>query len=326
MGSFPGPACYGLGGDSATLTDAFVIAGLVNPEYFLGGTKPIDRELARQSMERAVARPLGVQIEEACRRVIDKAFALVAGIIEAARGALHADFAENTLFAYGGNGGLFGCSVADKAGLRSVLFPALGPVFCAFGSSVSDILHLYERPLSGESGETDVLPQILQELMAEGEQDLLGEGIRPENLTYEIEFEASANGRGSQAIPCPERLVDNPGELRAHVGTALGVSGGADSIRLELLRLRVKKAMAKPRAVEARTESAGSEHALCGTRLVSWGSSNGTAKIYRWEALRPGNEVEGCALLEGANTTYFVPEGWRLVIDRFGNGSVSRDS
>ena len=45
MGSFPGPACYGLGGDQPTLTDAFVTAGLINPEYFLGGTKPLDRDL-----------------------------------------------------------------------------------------------------------------------------------------------------------------------------------------------------------------------------------------------------------------------------------------
>ena len=51
MGSFPGPACYSLGGDQATLTDAFVAAGLINPEYFLGGTKPIDRDLALKTIE-----------------------------------------------------------------------------------------------------------------------------------------------------------------------------------------------------------------------------------------------------------------------------------
>ena len=58
MGSYPGPACYGLGGDQPTLTDAFVTAGLINPDYFLGGSKSIDRELARKAIAELVARPL----------------------------------------------------------------------------------------------------------------------------------------------------------------------------------------------------------------------------------------------------------------------------
>src|ERR1700674_4374884 len=66
MGSFPGPACYGLGGDLATLTDAFVAAGLINPDYFLGGTKPIDRDLARRTVLEQVADPLHMPIDEPC--------------------------------------------------------------------------------------------------------------------------------------------------------------------------------------------------------------------------------------------------------------------
>ena len=326
MGSFPGPACYGLGGDRATLTDAFVAAGLVNPDYFLGGSKQIDRGLAQQAVEAAAATPLGVGVEEACRRVIDRAFDVVAGIIATARGELHADFSKSTLFAYGGNGGLFGCGVAEKTGLRSVLLPALAPVFSAFGSSVSDISHLYERPLLGAHQEAISIARVLEELKAEGEQDLLGEGIRPEHLKYEIELEASANGNVTRALPCPERVLASPSELRTHLATALGVANGANAIRVELLRLSVKKEMAKPRAVELQEGGADSGQAVLGTRPVFWGSCDGTARTYRWEALRRGNVVEGCAVLEGANTTYFVPQGWRLVIDRFGNGVVTRNA
>ena len=81
MGSFPGPACYGLGGDQATLTDAFVTAGLINPEYFLGGTKPIDRDLAQSVIENQVAKPMNISMDEACRLIIDRAFELVADLI-----------------------------------------------------------------------------------------------------------------------------------------------------------------------------------------------------------------------------------------------------
>ncbi|HKM66990.1 MAG TPA: hydantoinase/oxoprolinase family protein [Candidatus Acidoferrum sp.] len=330
MGSFPGPACYGLGGDRATLTDAFVTAGLVNPDYFLGGTKQIDRQLAQNALEQAVVQPLGVSLKEACRLVIGRAFRVVAGMIEKARHEMHADFSANTLFAYGGNGGLFGCGVAEEASIRSVLFPALGPVFSAFGSSVSDISHLYERNLYslpiGEDG-AGRIRHAAEEMKAEGVQDLLGEGIRPENLEYEIELDAVAGGGGAAvAVRVAEELLRNPHELLARLAAALGNSNGGAGILAETLRVRVRKAMRKPRAIEGKLEGPDAAHALTGTRRVLWGSGSGEAKVYRWDDLRPGNRIEGCAVLEDANTTYFVPEGWSMVMDRFRNGSVSRQA
>ena len=120
MGSYPGPACYALGGDQPTLTDAFVAAGLINPEYFLGGTKLIDRELARKAIEDSIAQPMSLSVESACREIIGSAFELVANVITSAQSELHLDFSTFPLFAYGGNGGLFACGVAEKAGLSSV--------------------------------------------------------------------------------------------------------------------------------------------------------------------------------------------------------------
>jgi N-methylhydantoinase A/oxoprolinase/acetone carboxylase beta subunit len=61
-----------------------------------------------------------------------------------------------------------------------------------------------------------------------------------------------------------------------------------------------------------------------GTRRVAWGSSSGEAQLYYWEGLLPGNCVEGCAILESPNTTYFVPEGWTLEMDPYGNASVRK--
>ena len=64
MGSYPGPACYGLGGEQPTLTDAFVTAGLINPEYFLGGTKSIDLDLARKTIADPRGAPLKLNLHE----------------------------------------------------------------------------------------------------------------------------------------------------------------------------------------------------------------------------------------------------------------------
>ena len=328
MGSYPGPACYALGGDQPTLTDAFVVAGLINPDYFLGGTKPIHLDLARQAVEEQVAKPLHLSLEEACGSIIGRAFDLVADLIAQAR--LKRNVSELTLFAYGGNGGLFACGVAEAAGLDRVRVFSLGPVFSAFGSSVSDISHVYERGLPGvpvSDGVIADLGRILDEMKAEVIKDLLGEGVRPDDVAHEIEMEVSHSGRGSVAVRCSESSLTSAKELLATLSSAFDPSEQpAEGMSLELIRLRAKKTMAKPRLVSRPLQGAASTHAHTGARPVSWGSRNGEARIYRWELLQPGNQVEGCAVLEGVNTTYFIPDGWVMVVDSYGNGALSRNS
>jgi N-methylhydantoinase A/oxoprolinase/acetone carboxylase beta subunit len=322
MGSYPGPACYGLGGEQPTLTDAFVSAGLINPDYFLGGTKQIDRELARKTVEELVARPLNLPLEGACRAIIDHAFGLVARLIAGAHAELQRNLSKHTLFAYGGNGGLFACSVAEKAGLKQVQMFSLGPVFSAFGSSVSDISHVYERALPDPAISEATLAGIrrmLDEMKNESVQDLLGEGIRPEGVSYALEFEVSGKGEHSAPVGCPESALRSAADLRA----ALQKEAGA-SISLDLFRLRLKKPMPKPQLTESPLQDADSTHARVGKRQVYWGSRSGFAQVYRWESLRPGNRVEGCAVLEGASTTYFIPDGWTMVVDGYGNAKLSR--
>ncbi len=82
--------------------------------------------------------------------------------------------------------------------------------------------------------------------------------------------------------------------------------------------------MPKPHLVERPLHIPDSSHARKGTRKVTWGSSNGEAHIYNWEALQPGNQVKGCAILEDVNTTYFVPENWQMTMDRFRNAALTR--
>jgi acetophenone carboxylase len=327
MGSLPGPACYNLGGDKATLTDAFVASGLINPDYFLGGMKPIELETARSTVEEQVARPLKLSLEEACRKIINTAFESVAELVVHAGSELGQSFAGHSLFAYGGNGGLFACGVAEKARLNQVYFFALGPVFSAFGSSVSDISHVYEKALGitavSESAFVE-LDAIVTEIKAESMRDLLGEGIKPEGIQYAFELEIALSGRPAGAVSCPETAFRDAGSLRVFLESS-GVAK-AEQIAIELIRVRIHKAMPKPALTAKPLKGPDSSHAIKGERKVAWGSSRGTAQLYRWEALQPGNRVEGCAVLEGANSTYFVPEGWTLVVDQFGNTKLNRKS
>ena len=329
MGSFPGPACYGLGGDQPTLTDAFVAAGLINPDYFLGGTKPLHKELAEQVIGDWAAGSIQTSRDEACRMIIDRAFEIAGELIASAGTDLTRDLSGHTLFAYGGNGGLFAMGVAEKAGLSKVMLFSLGPVFSAFGSAVSEIAHVYERTVPPNISEASIwqVQGILEEMKAEGAKDLLGEGTPPEHVSYSIEFDVASNGKRSIPVTCSESALASAVALQSSLLNARALAGEAPcDICLELIRLRVRKPMSKLQMTQQPLEGPDASGALTGARRVLWGSANGEARIYRWELLRSGNRLEGPAVLEGLNSTYFIPGGWTCAIDPFGNGQVSRDA
>ncbi|MBZ5570921.1 MAG: hydantoinase/oxoprolinase family protein [Acidobacteriia bacterium] len=323
MGSFPGPVCYALGGDKPTLTDAFVTAGLIDPEYFLGGTKSLDLAAAREVVEKHIAVPRGTSVEDACQAVINRACDMVANMIATAAQELRQDLSDHVLFAYGGNGGLFACGVAERAGLKDVHLFALGPVFSAFGSSVSDISHVYERSfhlMLRDGADVGPLNRLVEEMRSAGIRDLLGEGIKPDGAECSVELELSRPGGQNLTVKCPQSHFASVSDLRSKLGSDLP----AGDISLELVRVRVKKVISKPSGPLRELGPADASAAFLGKRKVSYGSIAGEAAIYKWESLQPGNHVEGCALVESANSTYFVPEGWRLEIDQHGNAQILR--
>jgi N-methylhydantoinase A/oxoprolinase/acetone carboxylase beta subunit len=253
---------------------------------------------------------------------------MVAELVHEAQADLREKLSRHALFAYGGNGGLFACGVAEKLGLETVYFLALGPVFSAFGSSVSDISHLYERGVAGIQVSPDGIAEvrdIVREMKAESVQDLLGEGISPDDVTYTVELELAQNGT-SVSASCAELTLRAPGELQAAVETALAAAGtfqGRD-FQFKLVRLRARKAMPKSHLGQRSLGAADSAHARIGSRPVAWGSRGGQAQVFRWESLQPGNQVAGPAILEGVNTTYLVPDNWTASTDALGNAVVKR--
>jgi N-methylhydantoinase A/oxoprolinase/acetone carboxylase beta subunit len=321
MGSFPGPVCYGLGGDKPTLTDAFVTAGLIDPEYFLGGTKHLDLDQAREAVDASVARPRGLSIQEACRAIIGRAYDMVAGMIRSASQELRQDLSKHVLFAYGGNGGLFACGVAERAGLEEVYLFGLGPLFSAFGSSVADISHVYERSFHmaiGNGPDVGPLNRLIGEMREAGIRDLLGEGINPDDAECSVELELSQPGGSSVYVKCQTQQFASLDDLRRQFGRDMPKG----DVSLELVRMRVKKAISKPALVPQALGTDDPASALLGMREVAYGSSEGMANLYKWESLAPGNMIQGCSILEAENSTYLVPEGWMLKIDQHGNAQV----
>ena len=150
--------------------------------------------LACKAIADSVAQPLKVSIEEACRIVIDRAFESVAAMIAAAGRELHQDLSKSMLFAYGGNGSLFACGVAEKAGLDRVQLFSARPSIQRLRLVGVRYPHVYESSLASvtvsETGAVRIR-QMLEEMKAEGVKDLLGEGIRPDGIKYAVEIEVS---------------------------------------------------------------------------------------------------------------------------------------
>jgi acetophenone carboxylase len=195
QGAYPGPACYDLGGKLPTLTDAFLVAGMLNPARFLGGRRALREDLAREALGDLDA-----------ERVIDRAAEMVA---EVARATLARSGDEPfELYCFGGNGGNFAARVADKLGLDRAHVFALGPVLSAFGSSVAEICHVYE-----EWGEdTDA---IVARGKAQVTRDLAGEA----DPRVEVEVTDHVTVRGYAPVPTfdPRHREEQPVEVSGDV-------------------------------------------------------------------------------------------------------------
>src|SRR4051812_38218170 len=132
QGAFPGPACYDLGGRQATLTDAFVAAGMLNPERFLGGRRALRVDLAHEALG-------DIDPESVINTAADM-------VVVVARDTLRlSGEGDVELYCYGGNGGNLAARVAQRLGLQRAYVFNLGPVLSAFGSSVAEICHVYEE-------------------------------------------------------------------------------------------------------------------------------------------------------------------------------------
>src|SRR6266853_1298070 len=150
-GTTTGPACFGLGGREATMTDAFLVLGLLDPNSYFGGEMKIDIERARAAIADRIAKPLGLT-EIAAAEAMEKSW--VAKVADGLR-TYTTITPDTTLAAFGGAGPFVVCKVAEAVGIAEVIIPGLAAVFSAFGIGFSDIGHEFTAPLP--SGDDDGL-------------------------------------------------------------------------------------------------------------------------------------------------------------------------
>lgn len=174
-GAKPGPACFGFGGTEPTVTDADVVLGILHPERFLGGTMPLDRELA----ERAIAKlDQGRDVVEVAAEIRGRVHEEMGRQVRDELRDRGLEPAETVMLAFGGNGPVHACGIAEVAGIRDILTVPFASVFSAFGASSADVRHTYVEP-AGDGVEEVLRRRALR--------DMRGEGFAPDSVEIDVE-------------------------------------------------------------------------------------------------------------------------------------------
>jgi N-methylhydantoinase A len=203
VGGAPGPACFGLGGTEATITDAVLVAGLLDPASFFGGGLVLDPVRAADAITVRVARPLGLDLDAAIRAVEE---AWVDQVTSAVQNRLTPS-EETVLAAFGGAGPLLICRIAERLGVRRVLIPGLAALLSAFGVSFSDLSHEVDEPL--DSSDVDPITCARSRATTRLERAMFGEGVSmtdcrldESHIDSDVEFgTARLRLRASLALP-----------------------------------------------------------------------------------------------------------------------------
>ena len=170
VGAAPGPACFGFGGTSATITDVNLLLGVLDPATYLNGEMALDAERSRAVIIKTVADPLEISVDEALI-LMEASYSshLARAFVD-----LVSLTGDTTVAAFGGGGPMNACSAARIAGVRQVLVPRLAAVFSAYGISFSDIAQSYETNVTGLSdAEIDAVRTVMQ---ADAGKDMFQEG------------------------------------------------------------------------------------------------------------------------------------------------------
>jgi N-methylhydantoinase A/acetophenone carboxylase len=327
-GAVPGPACFDLGGTKPTVTDACAVLGLVDPDYYLGGTKKISKEKAVKAIEKWVAKPMGITIEEAAMKIVDILEKIGADTLKQVATERGKDINKFELFSFGGGGGLFSGGMAKKSGIKKVYTFPFSSVFSAFGLSTADIAHNYQERLdyTYKKGKANLaqMKERAAELISKMEKlsyrDMRGEGFTPDSIQFDLSVEAaSANGNHRDIFKLPIEFLtgSNDQELKKLLNS-IAEQLQSNEINIEFIRLNSVVTVSRYKLPTLKTTNVQPEPKS--KRDIYWKDRFIMTNIYNLEALQPGQKIIGPAVLESSNTSIVVPLDSTFTIDEHLNG------
>jgi len=335
-GSEPGPVCYDRGGKEPTVTDACLILGYINPDYFLKGRMKLNQERALEIFRDKIADPMGMDVVEAAHEAVRIMVSQCADAIRLNTVMRGFDPAEFAILAYGGAGGLFSAQYAQELGIERVYIPHLAPVFEAMSIIASDVRRIYRHPymriMPVDAGELSEEFLKLEELAL---NDMEKMGFNPAKVALmrwmelryskQINVERVGVKRGKLDDRDVQRIMDDFDRIYEESygkGTAYRKAG------IESVNLIVEAVYQVPK-IRFKTQEFDGEDAskaLRGKREVFIDGDYSLANVYDGARLKAGNVVFGPAIIEYPATTVVVPEDRLARIDEYLNVVIQADS
>lgn len=327
----PGPACYGRGGTQPTVTDADLVLGYLNPDYFLGGEMPLDLEAARDALRRNVAEPLGLDLTGAAwgvHNTVNENMASAARLHIAEKGHDPRQFA---MLATGGAGPVHVFQVARKMGISRILCPPGAGVASSFGLLVApprmDFVHAYLTPLGKIDWER--LNELYREMADRAVEELGRAGVREADIHWMRQADMRYVNQGHEVVvPVPEGDL-GPSDLERLRDSFRDVyvklfSRYEKDVPIEALNWRLTATGPQPEiSVEATGASPNGQGgaALKGRRqaYIPEAKAYQDVEVYDRYALRPGDRFQGPAIVEERESTVVVGPDASCGVDQYLN-------
>ena len=322
-GAEPGPACYGRGGEMATNTDANLVLGRLG-ERLIGGAMTLDREAAARAIERSVAEPLGLPLEDAARAILQVANANMADAVRLISIRRGYDPREFALVVFGGAGPLHGVALARELSIPTVLVPPNPGITSALGCLLVDVRHDLSTMYLAPTDRLDPadLEGAFASLEAEAHERLETEGVPEAGMSLQRFLDMRYLGQWrSMSIPVGSPLELDAAVAAFHQEHAREHNYRRDAATVEVYRLNVRAVGVTPKAELRRYESSGAALRSTGTRSVQFDELDGlvATPVYTREGLPAGAVLEGPAVIDQLDSTTLVPPGVTAEVDEWLN-------
>lgn len=330
-GASPGPAAYGAGGTDPTNTDANLVLGRLDPDRFLGGDFKLDAERAREAVQRGIAGPLGMSLEDAAEGILRVSNDNMVGalrLISVERGNDPRDYA---LIAFGGAGPVHAAHCAAEMSIPTVIVPRSPGLASAFGQLRVEVRDDTQRPLLTKHNELKPgeLEAVFTELEEQARELLRHEGIKGDQMELQRSVDLKYYPQTSYInLRVPDGEIDQTvvdalvnAFLERHA-EEFGYSVGLDLASVEFVNARLTALAPAPVGELVADDTSGdAADATIDRRQVHFGESGGWAEstVYDRARLFAGAEFNGPAIVQEVDSTTLVPPGAHVRVDNYRN-------
>lgn len=331
-GSNPGPACYNLGGELPACTDADLILGYLDKDFFAGGKIPLNYEKAEKAIKEKIADPLKMSVVEAAAgmyRIINVNMASGVREVSVKRGH---DPREFPLVVAGGAGPVHACMIAQELEIPVMIIPKESSIFCAAGMLMSDLKHNFVRTYSTALHQMNAgkFQSFFSDMEKEATALLKSEHIPVDAIRHVYSLDLRYVKQYHEVNVEVTREEIAKGDIRGMVARfhpehnrLFGYSLEEQGAPVELINLRLLSVgqTVKPQFKQEKYTQADPSRALKGKRKAYLPGEERFEDIpvYDGHELAFGNKIEGPALIEQVNTTTFVTPDYSVLCDQYGS-------